>query len=278
MPRKPSGKSKNNKNEETTVVSRTKPQFDVLSMIKVDIKYKNEIQKKLSQAIKINDVTICVGMAGTGKTYIAVAEALKLLKSNLSYDKIVIIKSVTPLKAEEIGFLKGSLQEKLEPFIYSFIHNFEKLIGKQNTNMLRELNYIETLPIAYMRGISIDNAIILVDEVQNISHDNIKTILTRLGENSKMIFLGDTEQIDLKNKKDSSLFKLIGKIKNKPTNGVEIIEFSQNDIVRHRLTGYFIDLFKEVNPPTKPIPPPSQIINKPRIFSFFSKLFNKKRD
>jgi phosphate starvation-inducible PhoH-like protein len=244
MQKKPTGTTRAKKTESINL-GETKKTTDVLGNIKIEIKHKNETQKKLTHSIKTNDVTICIGMAGTGKTYLAVAEALKLLKANLGYKKIVLIKSVTTLKSEEIGFLKGSLEEKMEPFIYSFISNFDKLIGKENTSKLRELNYIETLPISYLRGISIDNAIILVDEIQNISHDNMKTILTRLGENSKMIFLGDVEQIDLKNKKDSSLSNLVNRIKNKPTNGVEVVEFGKEDIVRHKLTSYFIDLFED---------------------------------
>jgi len=247
MQKKSSGTPRAKKSNESSSQQLKQPKVptDILSHLKIDIKHKNETQKKLTQTIKINDVTICTGPAGTGKTYLAVAEAIRLLKSNLGYKKIVLIKSVTTLKGEEIGFLKGTLDEKMEPFIYSFISNFEKLIGKENTNKLKELKYIETLPISYLRGVSIDDAIILVDETQNITHDNMKTILTRLGENSKIIFLGDTEQIDLKNKKESSIANLIKKIKNKPATGVEIIEFNEDETVRHRLTSYFIKIFKE---------------------------------
>ena len=220
------------------------PKNDIFSLIKFELKFKNKTQKDFHESIKKNDVTICIGSAGTGKTYLAVATAIKLLKDRL-FKKIVIIKSVTPLKSEEIGYLKGTMQEKMEPFIYSFINNFEKLIGKNNTLMLRESGYIETLPIAYLRGINIDDAIVIVDEVQNISHDNLKTILTRLGENSKIVLLGDTEQVDIKYKKDSSLLKLANKIKSKPNENVGLIEFNEEDIVRHPLTGYFINLFKE---------------------------------
>lgn len=189
----------------------------------------------------------------THNTYIAVAEAIKLLKDNLNYEKIVIIKSVTNLKGEDIGFLRGTLDEKMEPFIYSFISNFNKLIGVENTNMLKENKIIETLPIAYLRGVSIDNSIIIVDEIQNITHDNMKTILTRLGENSKLILLGDTEQIDIKNKKESSVSNLINKIKLKPSPNVGIIEFTEAESVRHKLTPYFIDLLREVIPIEKSI-------------------------
>src|SRR5271166_2412427 len=114
MGRRPS--NKNNENEENGFPkSKPKTPAELLGQLKIDIKFKNEKQKALSLSIKNNDVTICTGVAGTGKTYIAVAESLKLIKSNTNYKKIVIIKSVTTLKDESIGFLKGTLQEKMEP-------------------------------------------------------------------------------------------------------------------------------------------------------------------
>ena len=95
------------------------------------------------------------------------------------------------------------------------------------------------------RGRSISNSLIVLDETQNLSHDNLKTVLTRISDNSKIIVLGDPEQIDIKNKKESSLGAIMKKVKLNPTEGVEVIEFSENDVVRHRLTTYFINLFKE---------------------------------
>lgn len=232
------------KKTENCDIDFTATTVNALSTLKLELKHKNEKQKKFTQAIKTNDVIICTGPSGSGKTYLSVGMAIKLLKEE-QYKKIVLIKSVTTLKTEEIGFIKGSIQDKMEPFMYSFINNFEKLIGKENTSNLRENGYIETLPIAYLRGINIDNSIILVDEVQNISHDNLKTILTRLGENSKIILLGDTEQVDIKYKKESSLIKLVEKIKKVPSESVSLTEFNEEDIVRHKLTSYFINLFKE---------------------------------
>ena len=251
----------------------------LLSQLKIDVKHKNETQKKLTTSIKNNDVTFCTGPAGTGKTYLSIAEALRLLKDEtLNFKKIVLIKSVTTLKNEDIGFLKGGLEEKMEPFMYSFINLLEKLIGKENTNKLKEVGYIEILPISYLRGVSIVDAIILIDEAQNISYDNMKTILTRLGENSKMVFLGDTEQIDLKNKKESSLQFLINKNKVNNKEGIGIVEFNEKESVRHRLTSYFIDIFKDIEVKenvTKPTQPKSQIIKEKgfleNILSFFIK-------
>jgi phosphate starvation-inducible PhoH-like protein len=206
---------------------------ELLTSIRLSIKCKNETQKKLINTIKDNDVTICTGPAGTGKTFLSCYESINQLKNNNLINKIVIVKSVTTLKNEEIGFLKGSLEEKMEPFVYSFIKNFEKIIGLDLTNKLKGENIIEVLPIAYMRGINIDNSVVIIDEVQNISIDNIRTILTRLGENSKMVLLGDINQIDMKYKKDSALEFLINNFKN--TSGIGLVEFNNSEIIRHPL-------------------------------------------
>jgi phosphate starvation-inducible PhoH-like protein len=243
MSKKPSTTTRTRK-KEVTLDSNLGPIENPLSTLKIDIKHKNETQKKLTNSIKANDVTICTGKPGTGKTYLSCAEALIELKTNSNIKKIVLVKSVTTLKSEEIGFLKGTMEEKMEPFIYSFIHNFEKLIGKEKTEYLKTNNLIEVIPIAYMRGINIDNAIIIVDEVQNVSIENIRTILTRLGENSKMILLGDINQIDSKNKQDSALKFLLTHF-NK-IEGIGTIEFGIEDIIRHPLIKKIEHMFDSI--------------------------------
>lgn len=163
-------------------------------------------QKTLSKHIKTKEIVFCEGLAGTGKTYVSCALAIDLLKKfPEKYKKIVLIKSVTTLPEEEIGFLKGTMEEKMEPFMYSFMTNFEKLIGKAAVLKLKAEGLIEVRPIAYLRGSNIDNTITLIDEAQNISKKNIRTILSRLGKDSKMIFLGDRNQVDMKNAQESSL-------------------------------------------------------------------------
>jgi phosphate starvation-inducible PhoH-like protein len=221
----------------------------LLSKIKIDIKHKNETQKKLTNSIKTNDVTICTGPAGCGKTYITCAQSLIELKHTKTIEKIVLVKSVTTLKSEEIGFLKGTLEEKMEPFMYSFLNNFEKIVGRELVETLKNEKVIEILPIAYMRGVNIDNAIIIVDEVQNISIDNIRTILTRLGENSKIILLGDLKQIDQKNRYDSALMFLTKYFKN--IDRVDVVEFSLDDVVRHPLIKQIEPIFEQYHT-TKP--------------------------
>ena len=197
----------------------------------------------LVNEIKNKEIVICSGLPGTGKTFLSCAVALELLKKDPRYRKIVIVKSVTTLKDEEIGFLKGTMKEKMEPFMYSFMHNFEKVIGKQNVEALRANNMIEELPIAYMRGINIDNSITIIDEAQNISIDNIRTIMTRLGENSKMIFLGDENQIDMKKKSESSLNFIIDKFKDFEEVGTVVL--GEDDVVRNPLIKKIEQIFRE---------------------------------
>tara|TARA_R100001163_G_C5045350_1_gene182705 strand:+ start:355 stop:1098 length:744 start_codon:yes stop_codon:yes gene_type:complete len=197
----------------------------------VNVKCKTENQKALVNAIKEKEVIICSGPAGTGKTYLACAEALKLIKRYAKYKKIVIVKSVTTLKNEEIGFLKGGLREKMEPFMFSFVHNFEKLVGQAITSRLRELKTIEELPIAYMRGINLDRSIIIIDEAQNISQENIRTIMTRLGRDSKMIFLGDERQQDSRG--HNGLTFLMDHFQD--IEEIGCVQFNKSDVVRNPL-------------------------------------------
>jgi phosphate starvation-inducible PhoH-like protein len=226
-----------------SIVSQSHNQ--TLKNVKIELKFKNKNQKTFADYIAEREVVICTGPAGTGKTYIACAEALKLFKTNPVYKRIYIVKSVTTLKDEEIGFLKGTLEEKMEPFIYSFIHNFEKIVGRSIIQSLRGNKSIEIMPIAYLRGINFDDCIVLIDECQNISPDNMHTIMTRLGSNCKMIFLGDTNQIDLKNKKNSSLQIIMEKFSALPEFGC--ISFSDDDIVRNPLIKKIEEVFKSIS-------------------------------
>jgi phosphate starvation-inducible PhoH-like protein len=230
----------------TNVAEEKKPSLDLLSQIRIDIKHKNETQKKLTQAIKQNDVTICTGSAGTGKTLLSVSEALLLLKNKSDvYHEIKLVKSITELKGESIGTLPGDANEKMLHIMMSYLDAFYKLIGEELTTKLIEAGYIKMEVFAAIRGRSFSNCIILVDEFQNITHDNAKTLLTRFSDNTKLVILGDTGQIDIRNKTESSLDRLANNVNANPIDGVSVINFTDKDIVRHRLTSYFIGLFSD---------------------------------
>jgi len=280
MQKKSSGTPRAKKSNEPSLQQLNGPKqpIDILSHLKIDIKHKNETQKKLTQAIKINDVTICTGPAGTGKTLLSVFEALLLLKNQGDiYKEIKLVKSITQLKNEELGTLPGDEKDKLKFHMMSYLDAFHKLIGEANTNKLIESGLIKMEVFGAIRGRSFTNAIIIIDEFQNISHDNAKTFLTRFSDNTKVIVLGDSGQIDLRDKRDSSLERLAARVKANPVEGVSVIEFTEAEVVRHRLTSYFIGMFREADEPKrKPTPPPSQIINegKSTFFEKIKKLFS----
>ena len=217
-----------------------------LNELKIEIKPKTENQKKLVEVIQKNEITIASGLPGTGKTFLACAEALKLIKNPQSpYQKIILVKSVTTLKDEDIGFLKGTMEEKMEPFMDSFLDNFNKIIGELSTTKLRDLGYIQIKPIAYVRGRSIDKSVIIIDEAQNVSLDNMRTLMTRIGENSKLIILGDVKQKDIRNKKESSLEVVIERFKGKTGFGTVELR-NEEDIVRNPIIKVIEDIFDQI--------------------------------
>ena len=206
---------------------------------------KNKNQELLAKAIKSNDVVVGYGPAGTGKSHVALLQAFELAKKNPDkYKSIVLIKSVTVIKEESLGFLPGSAQDKMDPFMYSFSGLIDKMFDKKGkTKQLLSQNIIEWLPLAFVRGINIDNSIVILDETQNISTDLFKTIITRLGKDSKIIFLGDTEQIDMKNKNKSCLSKICDIFKG--SEFVKIIQFEESDCVRNKIIPQILQVFKQ---------------------------------
>lgn len=222
--------------------SSDKSKFDI-QKLRIEYKFKNENQKKLTNLITENKITIAAGPAGTGKTYLACAHALKMLKTDQRFKKIILVKSVTVLEGEEVGFLKGDLKEKMFPFTISFLDNFHKLVGEEITQLMINLGYIEVLPLAYIRGRSIDNSIIIVDEAQNITQKNMRSTMTRIGYDTKMIITGDTKQIDMKNPKLSSLDLVVKLFENK--DGIGTMSFSTEDIVRDPIVKLIEETFDE---------------------------------
>jgi phosphate starvation-inducible PhoH-like protein len=217
----------------------------VFSTLSVNIKCKTENQKKLVNSIKQNEITICSGLPGSGKTFLSCAEALKLVKGKSRFKRIVLVKSITPLKNEDIGHLPGDLKEKMAPIMESFTDNIRKVIGRSRMEKLIELGVIEIVPIAFARGRSIDNSIILIDEAQNISMDNIRTLMTRIGNDSKMVIMGDVRQKDIRNKKDSSLEIVLNKFKN--VEGFGTVELrNPEDVVRNPIIKVIEDIFEKI--------------------------------
>jgi phosphate starvation-inducible PhoH-like protein len=220
---------------------------EISSLLPKDIKIiaKNDSQKKLINSIKNNEITICAGPAGTGTTYVAMAYALSLLrKATNRFKKIYLVKSVTTLKNEEVGFLKGDLKEKIEPVMWSFYLNMEKLVQENSIKTLMEKEIIRPFPLAYMRGTSLDDCIIIADEMQNVTLDNSRTLLTRIGSNTKLILLGDINQIDMRNKEESSLEVLLSLFDGVSNMGV--IRMSEEDTnIRNPLIGIIEEKYKE---------------------------------
>lgn len=261
--RLPMGKRKNNVfsnfNEDdildTAVYTRkytqeifTKKQYGEIFLKKINIKCKNQRQKEFLNMIDENEIIICVGESGVGKSYLSIAKALDLLKDESKrYERIYII---TPIVESEdnIGFLKGSLSEKLDPYLYSVYYLIDKIIGEESRKKLVESEIISPLCISYLRGVNIDNAILISDETQNMTIKGIKTLLTRIGFNSKFILSGDINQIDrFKNENDSGLkyaYENLGEIE-----GVGLFEFTKDDIVRNRIIGDILDRFKSQTEP-----------------------------
>jgi len=216
-----------------------------LSSMFVNVKCKNENQKNLVRSIKENEITIVSGLPGTGKTFLACAEALKLLKTRVKFKKILLVKSVIQLPGEELGYLPGDLKEKLDPYMISFIDNFEKIIGETMTRKLRDLGIINIQPLAFVRGRSIDNTIIIVDEAQNISVSNMRTLMTRIGDNSKMVILGDVKQKDIKKKSDSSLEVIMDKFKDLDGFGTVTLR-DPDDVVRNPIIKVIESIFDDI--------------------------------
>ena len=212
---------------------------------KISIKCRSVKQKEVIKSIKEKDISIVIGPPGTGKTFLSCAKALKLLKENpRKHKRIVLIKSVNVPKDEEIGYLKGTMEEKMELYIYPFIHNFQKVIGKLATQELRNSGAIEILPIKFALGVTLDDSIVIVDEAQQISKDNLRTLITRIGPNSKMIFLGDVSQKSVNKNQKSALEILLEHFNKIPEIG--IVELEGDDVQRHPVIKKIINVFDEI--------------------------------
>ena len=197
------------------------------------LQYKNPAQKRFYKTISKKDITFCIGPAGCGKTYLSVHRALRELGDKESkIDGIVIVKPLVEADGEKIGHLPGDIEEKTAPWMMSFYYNMEQLIGKQRLKILKEGGIIEVMPLAFMRGITLSNKFVILDEAQNATQEQIKMFVTRMGEDSKYIITGDLEQSDLR-KRVSGLEDAIKRFAG--VHGVGLAMFKEKDVVRHSL-------------------------------------------
>ena len=225
-------------------VSNKRQALKDLKMLNFDeLQYKNSAQKRFYKTISTKDITFGIGPAGCGKTYLSVHKALRELgDKNSPIDGIVIVKPLVEAAGEKIGFLPGDVEEKTAPFMMSFYYNMEQIIGKQRMNILKESNTIQVIPMAYMRGITLSNKFVILDEAQNATPEQIKMFVTRLGEGSKYIITGDLAQSDIKHGK-SGLEDAIKRFAG--VHGVGLAQFKEKDIVRHSLVRRLLKRYKD---------------------------------
>lgn len=205
------------------------------------IKPKTVNQQQLVKAVQQNDVVFALGPAGTGKTYISVALAVKALK-NKEIKKIIITRPAVEA-GENLGFLPGDLKEKIDPYLRPIYDSLADMIPGEKLKYFQENKVIEIAPLAYMRGRTLSNAFILLDEAQNTNQMQIKMFLTRLGPNSKLIINGDPSQIDLPHHQKSGLKEAISILKG--ITGIEMVELDERDVVRHKIVKSIIKAYEK---------------------------------
>ncbi|MDE7410479.1 MAG: PhoH family protein [Paramuribaculum sp.] len=197
-------------------------------------------QQKLVDAFDSNDLTFALGPAGTGKTYIAIALAVKALK-NREVRKIILSRPAVEA-GEKLGFLPGDMKDKIDPYLQPLYDALEDLIPPVKLKEYLETNVIQIAPLAFMRGRTLNDAVIVLDEAQNTTTHQIKMFLTRLGMNAKMIITGDVTQIDLPRSTVSGLVQALRILKN--VEGIGKVEFGKKDIVRHALVQRIVDAYE----------------------------------
>ena len=204
------------------------------------IKARTSNQRKMVDSSQKNDLLFAVGPAGTGKTYTAVAIAVKALK-NKEVKKIVLTRPAVEA-GENLGFLPGDLKEKLDPYLQPLYDALRDMLPSEKLSEYIETNVIQIAPLAFMRGRTLDNSFVLLDEAQNSTKPQMKMFLTRMGKSAKFIITGDENQIDLPRKQPSGLVEALNLLKN--IDGVGIVKLDENDVIRHQLVKKIIKAYK----------------------------------
>lgn len=197
-------------------------------------------QKLYIKSLDSNDIVFALGPAGTGKTYLAVLYALSKLKGN-KYKKIILVRPIVEA-GEKLGFLPGDFKDKVDPYLIPIYDGLYDALGKENVDKMISRGTIEVAPLAYMRGRTLEDAIIILDEAQNTTLSQMKMFLTRLGFNSKMIITGDITQIDLPNKNISGLIDAVSLLDE--IEGIRIVNFQKYDVMRHPLVYKIIERYE----------------------------------
>ena len=204
------------------------------------IKAKSDNQKKMLSDLTKNDMLFAVGPAGTGKTYTAVALAVRALK-NKEVKRLILTRPAVEA-GENLGFLPGDLKEKLDPYMQPLYDALSDMIPSEKLNQYIENRVIQIAPLAFMRGRTLDNAFVILDEAQNTTESQMKMFLTRMGANAKFIITGDVTQIDLPSKQPSGLLQAIKYLKN--VEGISFVELNNTDVIRHRLVRAIIEKYE----------------------------------
>ena len=211
------------------------------------IKPKTLGQKRYVDAIKKNTITLGIGPAGTGKTYLAVAMAVKAFKAK-DVSRIVLTRPAVEA-GEKLGFLPGDLQQKVDPYLRPLYDGLFDMLGAETYERLVEKQIIEVAPLAYMRGRTLDDSFIILDEAQNTTPEQMKMFLTRMGVGSKVVVTGDVTQIDLPDRTRSGLVDALQVLKG--VNGIAQCYFTEKDVVRHRLVQEIIKAYEAAAHPAK---------------------------
>lgn len=206
------------------------------------IKARTPNQRRLVDASKKNDMVFAIGPAGTGKTYTGVALAVKALKEK-QVRKIILTRPAVEA-GENLGFLPGDLKEKLDPYMQPLYDALRDMISPEKLTHYIETGIIQVAPMAFMRGRTLDNAFVILDEAQNTTHAQMKMFLTRMGKNAKFLITGDPGQIDLPRRTISGLKEALLILQNVP--GIEIIYLDDKDVIRHKLVKEVIDAYKTI--------------------------------
>lgn len=193
------------------------------------------------EEIESHDMTFGIGPAGTGKTYLAVAAAVKALHSH-KVERIILVRPAVEA-GERLGFLPGSLQEKIDPYMMPLYDALRDMVEPEKLQWYMEKNVIEIAPLAFMRGRTLSNAFVILDEAQNTTSEQMKMFLTRMGNGTKMVITGDVTQIDLPNGKESGLVEFLDLCED--TEDIAVLEFATCDVVRHNLVQKVIKLYEK---------------------------------